>query len=107
NDPSANVTDDGAIATDKQALLPGETATFPNYTSYSKGINGIIVDVASLPSGGAVTAADFTFTIGNDDNPDAWSLAPAPNAILVRPGAGANGSTRIDITWADNAIQDT
>ena len=40
--------DDNAIATDKQALLPGQTATFANYTSYSQGINGIMVDIAGL-----------------------------------------------------------
>ena len=30
-DPAANLYDDNAIATDKQALLPGETAAFANY----------------------------------------------------------------------------
>ena len=37
--------DDAAIATDKTALLPGETASLANYTSYSRGINGIMVDL--------------------------------------------------------------
>ena len=45
---AASAADDQAIATDKTALLPGETATFANYTSYSLGINGIMVDVADL-----------------------------------------------------------
>ena len=35
HDPGANVSDDMAIATDKQALLPGEAAAFLNYTSYN------------------------------------------------------------------------
>src|SRR5690349_13924748 len=46
NNASVNSSDDAAVASDKQALLPGDTATFENYTSYSKGINGIIVDVS-------------------------------------------------------------
>ena len=40
NDPRANADDDLAVAPDKQALLPGQTATFVNYTSYGGGING-------------------------------------------------------------------
>ncbi|MGA2060941.1 MAG: hypothetical protein ABSG67_10700, partial [Thermoguttaceae bacterium] len=50
--------DSGAIATDKTALLPGQTATFANYTSYSLGINGIIVDIQGLANAGSLTAAD-------------------------------------------------
>ena len=38
-----------AIATDKTALLPGNTATFANYTSYVDGINGVMVDLADGP----------------------------------------------------------
>jgi VCBS repeat-containing protein len=91
-----------AIATDKTALLPGQTATFANYTGYSLGINGIMVDLANLP--GTVTAADFIFRVGNDNNPAAWANAPAPTAIELIPGAGDSGSTRVVITWANNAI---
>ena len=43
DDPATGGSDDDAIATDKEALLPGETAGFANYTSYSRGINGIKV----------------------------------------------------------------
>ena len=45
---SSNIADNLAIATDKQALLPGQTATFQNYTSYSNGMNGIIIDVRNF-----------------------------------------------------------
>jgi hypothetical protein len=52
--PAANDFDDGAIATDKVALPPGQTGTFANYTSYPRGINGIMVDIQGLadPAGG-------------------------------------------------------
>jgi hypothetical protein len=103
NDPSANASDDGAIATDKTALLPGGTATLANYTSYSRGINGIMVDIASLP--GTPTASDFSFKVGNDNTPNGWGAAPAPTSISVRLGAGVSGSDRVTLIWADNAIQ--
>ena len=38
NDVLANANDDNAIAPEKSALLPGGTATFANYTSYSRGL---------------------------------------------------------------------
>ena len=102
NDPAANAADDQAIAPDKQALLPGQTASFANYTSYSKGINGIMVDVQGLA--GTPTAADFVFRIGNDDNPAAWSAGPAPASVVVRPFAGLDSSDCIEITWADGSV---
>jgi len=103
NDASANASDDGAIATDKTALLPGQTATFANYTSYSRGINGVMVDIASLP--GTPAAGDFDFKVGNDNTPSGWGAAPAPTSISVRSGEGVNGSDRVTLIWANNAIQ--
>lgn len=105
NNPAANAADDNAIATDKQPLAEGATAVFANYTSYSKGLNGLMVDIAALPAGQTVAASDFTFKVGNDNNPSAWATAPAPNGFLVRPGAGAEGSTRIEFTWPDGAVK--
>ncbi len=109
-DPAANAYDDNAIAPEnssdphlsKTALLPGQTATFNNYTSYSLGINGIMVDFDHLP--GTVTAADFEFKMGNTTTPDTWGPAPAPLSVTVRQ---VNGIDRVTIIWADNAIQNT
>ncbi|MCC6127104.1 MAG: hypothetical protein IT426_19255 [Pirellulales bacterium] len=95
--------DDAAIASDKQALLPGQTAAFKNFTSYSRGINGIMVDIHHLPAG-TFGLADFTFKVGNDNLPGAWAIAPAPQSIAVQPGGGVGGSDRVKIIWADNAI---
>jgi hypothetical protein len=103
-DPAANASDDNAIAPDKQALLPGGgKAAFKNYTSFSRGLNGIMVDVAGLPVA-TLAAADFAFTYGNDDTPDDWLAAADPTTIAVRAGAGAAGSDRVTLIWADNAI---
>ncbi|MCY2991905.1 MAG: M28 family peptidase, partial [Planctomycetota bacterium] len=85
----------------KQALLPGQTATFANYTSYSRGLNGIMIDVARLA--GAVTTADFVFKVGNSNDPSTWAAAPAPQyPPAVRAGAGTAGSDRITLIWADD-----
>jgi len=102
-DPAANQYDDNAIATDKFALLPNGTGALVNYTSYLKGINGVMIDVDGLP--GDVTAADFQFLVGNSNNLATWTPAPAPASVTVRPGAGTGGSDRITITWADSDIR--
>ena len=105
NDPGANSADDLAIATDKTPLLKGQAATFANYTSYSRGINGIMVDLSTLTA--TPTAADFTFKVGNDSNPANWPDAPAPSMISVRNGDGDGGSDRVAIIWPEGAIVNT
>jgi len=102
-DPAANEYDDNAIATDKVALLPGGTGALANYTSYLKGINGIMVDIDGLP--GFVTAADFQFLVGNANSLDLWTPAPAPASVTVRPGAGVSGSDRVTVIWAGGTIK--
>ncbi|MEE8450537.1 MAG: beta-propeller domain-containing protein [Thermoguttaceae bacterium] len=105
-DPDANAADDDAIDDGKQALLPGQEAAFKNYTSYQKGLNGIMVDVAGLVDGDALSAADdFLFRVGNSNDPPEWSSAPDPVSITVRPGAGVDQSDRVTILWTDNAIE--
>ena len=103
NDPGANSADDGAIATDKTALLPGASASFANYTSYTGGINGMMVDIAGLQ--GSPTASDFLFHAGNNDDPTTWTTAPAPTSITVRSGAGVGGSARVTLIWPDSVIR--
>jgi len=83
--------------------LVGETASFANYTSYSKGINGIMVDIAGLI--GTPGINDFTFKTGNSSDVASWTNAPPPLSISVRAGAGADGSSRVTILWPNNAIQ--
>jgi len=109
-DPAPNQYDDNAIAPDpdtasspelgKTPLLPGQTATFQNYTSYSKGLNGIMVDIARLP--GTPTRSDFMICVGNDNNPDDWPLGPLPTSITVRPGAGVGLSDRVTLIWPNH-----
>ncbi|MDP6544574.1 MAG: DUF1566 domain-containing protein [Phycisphaerae bacterium] len=103
NDPGASAADDGAIATDKALLLPGEIVTSANCAAYSRGINGLMVDIDSL--GGTPTVGDFEFSVNAPGDPDNWTPAPAPTSITVRRGEGAGQSDRVTIIWADNAIE--
>lgn len=117
NDPAPGTEDDQAIAPSpttassgilgKAALLPGQTATFANYTSYSRGINGIMVDILDLAEPTHITSDDFAFRVGNDDTPSGWNRAPDPAAVAVREGDGRSGSDRVTIVWEDNAIGQT
>jgi len=102
--PAANADDDGAIAPDKQALLPGGTATFANYTSYARGINGIMIDVDGLA--GTPTVGDFAFKVGNDETPDDWTVLTDPGiSVSLRAGAGAGGADRVTIILPDNLVE--
>ena len=92
-DPSVNPDDDSASAPDKWALLPEQTATSHNYISYVDGITMIIIDIRNAPQPETISAADFSFAVGNNDNPSTWTAAPAPAEVIVRPGAG-NGWRR-------------
>jgi hypothetical protein len=94
--------DNGAIATDKSALLPGQTSTFANFTSFSSGINGIMIDIAGLAS--SPSSSDFSFLMGNNSDVDTWVAAPAPIEFAVRSGEGVSGSDRLTIIWNNNAI---
>ncbi|NQU26492.1 MAG: hypothetical protein HQ567_34835, partial [Candidatus Nealsonbacteria bacterium] len=107
DDPDLAATDDDAIAPDKEALLPGKVATFENYTSYSRGINGVFVDIAGLPGGATPTADDFEFRIGNDDAPGGWTAVAAEPTITLREGAGADYSDRVTIVFPDHAVRNT
>jgi glucose/arabinose dehydrogenase len=110
--------DDNAIATDKSAYLPnGSTAGFGNISSYTRGLNGVMVDLLGGGAHTSITLAnilnDFTFKVGNNATPGTWVNAPLPTAVLVRTnmnptsnGAGTvSGADRVELIWADNAIQ--
>jgi hypothetical protein len=103
-DPAPTAADDAAIAHDKRPLLPGATATPANFTNYSRGLNGLLIDVAGL--WGDVTVDDFVFKTGRTTTSPTWAAAPAPS-VLVRRGAGTSGSDRLSFTWPDGAVRNT
>ena len=47
------------------------------------------------------------FRAGNTADPSTWPLAPRPNRVVVREGAGTGGSDRITVTWPEGALQNT
>jgi hypothetical protein len=92
-----------AMDANKHGLLPGETATFANYTSYSKGINGIAVDVEGFE--GLITPDDFSLMVGNSSDLSTWQPAPPPDNVTEYPGLGVNGTVRLELKWDDPVIQ--
>jgi hypothetical protein len=106
NGAALGAQDSAAIAPDKVALLPGETATEVNYSNYAHGINGVAIDLQNS-LGINFSTADFTFRMGNTGSPGNMTLAPAPSNIFALQNGGANGSTRLFISWPDGAIKNT
>ncbi len=107
NSAAANSNDDAAIATDKQPLFAGGAASFANYTSYSRGINGIMVDIAGLADAGSLDASHFSFRIGNSNTLGTWVTAATPTSVAVRAGAGTDGADRVTLIWEDGVIAGT
>jgi hypothetical protein len=107
NDPAATVADDSAIASGLTALLPGEDSASGHVSGYSKGINGVMIDVNNLADPDGLTLDDFEFRVGSSGDPAAWTLAPAPAGLSVRAEAGVDGSARISLVWSDGAIVGT
>lgn len=102
-------TDFDAVATDKQFLVNGETATFANYSSYWAGLNGVVLELNDL--NGTPTLANvgdyFEFRVGNDDTTGDWAAAPVPVDVVYESNVGSNGIDRVFLKWADNAIENT
>jgi hypothetical protein len=100
----ATFSDDNAIAPDKTAYLPGGgTSSFSAVSSFDKGINGLMVDFGGTH--GVITANDFIFKVGNNNSPSLWATATAPTTVTMRAGGGTSGRDRVELMWADNAIQ--
>lgn len=105
---ASNSADDAAIAPDKSAYLPtGGLAAFASVSSYSRGINGIMIDLLGNGDHAAISAADFTFRAGNNNVPSAWQTVPATATVSVRAGGGVSASDRVTITWASGSIRNT
>ena len=93
----------------RQDGLPpnGTLAGFANVSSYSRGINGIMIDLAGGGNHAAISAADFVFKTGNNNSPGSWVTLTATATVSVRAGQGTGGSDRVEITWASGQISNT
>lgn len=101
-DPGVGHNPAAAIASDKQALLPGQTASFQNYTSYNKGITGVVIDL----SGWDDQPIPLDYRVGTSSDTSTWTPAPQPKLYEQFAGGGVNGSIRLVMRWADNSIRD-
>ena len=107
---------DEAISPDKVALLPNQgESTFANISSYTAGINGIMVDLSAGANHAAMkanAAADFTFKVSGpfaSNTPSTWTTLNGANqpSVNVRLGDPAAGTDRIELTWPDGTILGT
>ncbi len=103
NAPNANFSSAGlansAIDPTKSALLPGQTASFANYTNYAKGLNGIALDVNHLRSE-QLSSANFQFEGWNGITPEGFvPTTVTPTAIEVL--AVDSLTSRIKLTFPD------
>ena len=89
-----------AIADDKRPLLLGQEPTFENVTSYTRGINGLVIDLPRSAGGTDPTADDFELSVmsGGDAAGPVWSRVTAAPAVSVQRGQGLSGSDRIVLT---------
>jgi Concanavalin A-like lectin/glucanases superfamily/Bacterial Ig domain len=96
-----------AIDPTKSALLPGQTTTAANYTNYSRGLNGLVVDITNASNFAAISAASFQFATWSafpDSTPNFVTFAPSVT-VSTFAGGGLNGSDRVKLEFPNNAIQ--
>lgn len=105
DDAANGLSDNDAIASDKIALMPGDIAMFDNYSSYSRGLNGLVIDSRNLNDFMAVEKADFDFFVSVDGSAETWELLTAEVTIIKQPGDGAGETDRFFLVWPDNVIQ--
>jgi uncharacterized delta-60 repeat protein len=100
--PSVTPGDAAAIAPDKQALLPGAAPSSANVTSYSRGLNGVIIDFSGVTQ--LLGTTDFQFRVRRAGE-TAWVPAPAPSALQPLPTPLGAKASRYAITWADGEVR--
>ena len=98
-----------AIADDKRPLLLGQEPTFENVTSYTRGINGLVIDLTRPADGTELTADDFELSVlsGVGAGGPVWSGVTATPTVSVQRAQGASGSDRVLLTLPDNAVRNT
>jgi hypothetical protein len=116
-DAGADARDDDALDPGKVALRPGEGAHSEHYTSYTRGLNGVMIDIegpvaASLVASADPYSSDFEFRVGRGGDPLLWRSSfdgldpvPLPTVITVRADEGDDASNRVTLIWPDGAIR--
>jgi Metallo-peptidase family M12B Reprolysin-like/Dockerin type I domain len=100
-----------SLATDKSALLPGQSSTYANYTNYSRGLNGVVVDVNGLPATTTNSQLLASLQFAQWDGIGAAGFVALPATAVpiasILAGGGVGGSARVTITFPDNTLQNT
>ena len=104
---AADAGDDSAIDATVVAGLPGGPLGRDHFTSYSRGINGLMLDIAGLPGGAGPGADDFEFRLLNLPTVDPWTPVALTPQVAIRRGAGADGSDRLTLVLPDAAVRNT
>jgi hypothetical protein len=87
DDAATDARDDGAVATDKSALLPGQAGAFENVITDPAGITGVMIDIAFQPFWVELGPNLFDFRVGAAGvDPADWAAAPEPSGFGVRRG---------------------
>jgi hypothetical protein len=91
----------------KTALLPGQTASTAHYTNYSRGLNGIVLDLVGTTFLPGISPASFRFASwSNFSNTTPAFVAIYPSVtVSTFAGGGTNGSDRLKLEFPNNAIQ--
>ncbi len=89
-------------------LLPGQTtSTINNFTNYSRGLNGIIVDLDRPQNLTGITSASFQFAVWNNfatTTPNFVTITPTVTISTFATG-GVGGSSRVKLVLPDNTVQ--
>ena len=96
--PAATAADDGAVDATKRPLLPRQSPTAEHITGYTRGLNGVMIDIAGYRGDNEPTLEDFTFR--SKRGTGGWVDGPAPRQITFRPRL--DGSARITLVWDDH-----
>jgi hypothetical protein len=91
----------GAVDPTKRVLLPGEVATFANYTNYVGGIRSFILDLVGLGSN-PLSSTNFVFATWNALSAEGFVPFTAVPTIAILSNEGMSGSTRIKVQFDEN-----
>lgn len=88
--------------------MPGvQTTTTANFTNYSRGLNGIVVDLNSPSNLSGITAASFQFAVWNsfpDSTPNFVTISPTVTVSTFASG-GTASSDRVKLAFLDREIE--
>jgi ELWxxDGT repeat protein len=97
-----------SIDNTKLALLPGQIATTANYTNYSRGINGLVIDIDGASNLSGISPASFQFATWStfpNATPNFLPIA-VPVTVSTFTNGGIDNSGRVKVEFDNNAIQD-